>query len=317
MAKLTDLAKKAGLNAGAEIMAKMMKSQDIRLHPELSTVFTIKDDLVAAIARSMRDTGYDKSQPLVLWKGQGYVVDGHTRLKAALEAEIPEVPVVEKDFETLEDALRYTFSRQAERRNLTQAEIFQAATRLDLKESRDGSGRSGESLAKDLGVSESTIIHARTIAARGAGEDIEAVKKGELSINQAYQKVRQKKDGSLALHPSPVMDTVLEETGGTIGPDIPTETGEAPGPEADIFSGEEPIPEPSEHLPDYPEIGDSSTIRFLRSSVILLSENGELPAANLLINHFLKKGKRDMFLKIVPPQARERIKDYQSEGIGT
>jgi hypothetical protein len=43
MAKLSDLAKRAGLNTGAEIMAKLMKSQDIRVHPELSTIFSIKD----------------------------------------------------------------------------------------------------------------------------------------------------------------------------------------------------------------------------------------------------------------------------------
>jgi biotin operon repressor len=306
MAKLADLAKKAGLNAGAEIMAKLMKPRDIKVHPELSAIFTIKDDLAASIAQSMRDTGYDKSQPIVIWKNQDYVVDGHTRLRAALEAGLPEVPVAEQDFETLEDAIRYAFARQAERRNLTQAEIFQAATRLDLKEYRDGTGRSGEALAKDLGVSESTIKHARTVAARGTGEDIEAVRAGELTINQAYQKVRQKKDDSLPLHPSPVMDTILEEIGEDAGPDIITEAAES-------SAADEPSGKLRECVPDYSEIGDSFSIRFLRSAVILLSENEEMTAVNLLINHFVKRKKQDLFLKVVPQRVNEAYQAYLRE----
>jgi hypothetical protein len=166
-------------------------------------------------------------------------------------------------------------------------------------------------------VSESIIKRARTIAARGAEEDIEAVKKGELSINQAYQKVRQKKDDSLTLHPSPVIDTILEETGIDAGPDITTEadesssTDEASGPDMDILSGAEPIRELPEDIPDYSKIGDSSNIRFLRFAVILLSENDEMSAADLLITHFLKKRQRDLFLEVVPSPVRKKISGYQ------
>jgi ParB family chromosome partitioning protein len=180
-----------GLNAGAEVMARIMRPQDIKLHPELSTIFSIDENLVHSIAESMREHGFDKSQPLVIWKGQDCVVDGHTRLKSSLEAQLDEVFVVDREFDTLEDAIEYAYERQAKRRNLTQAEIYQAATRLNIKGHHDGKGRSVELLADDLGVSPSTVKHARTVAAKGSEEDIAAVKKGDMSINKAYQKVRQ------------------------------------------------------------------------------------------------------------------------------
>jgi hypothetical protein len=66
-------------------------------------MFAIREETLASVIASMKESGYDKSQPLVLWKGKGVVVDGHTRLQAAREAGIAEVPVEEKEFASLED----------------------------------------------------------------------------------------------------------------------------------------------------------------------------------------------------------------------
>jgi hypothetical protein len=43
------------------------------------------------------------------------VVDGRSRLQAAREAGIPEIPVEEKEFTALEEAKLYASRRQAER----------------------------------------------------------------------------------------------------------------------------------------------------------------------------------------------------------
>jgi hypothetical protein len=102
--------------------------------------------------------------------------------------------VVEKEFSGLEEAIRYAFRRQAERRNLTQGEILEAAVRLGLKDYKDGKGRGTERLAKDLGVSESTVTHARTVAKRGTREDLEAIKKGDKTINEVYRDLRKAKE---------------------------------------------------------------------------------------------------------------------------
>jgi ParB-like chromosome segregation protein Spo0J len=191
--KLSDMAHAAGMSVGAEIMAKNLRPQDIIFNPELD-IFEIDEGLVESIARSMRENGYDKSEPVVVWKGEGCVVDGRTRLKASLAAGIPEIPVVEKEFEDLEEAIRYAFRRQAERRNLTRGEILEAALRLGIKDYRDGGGRRRELLAKDLGVSESTVAHARTVASRASGEDLEAIRKGEKTINQVYRGIKRNRE---------------------------------------------------------------------------------------------------------------------------
>jgi ParB family chromosome partitioning protein len=172
----------------------MKRVSEIKTDPRLAGMFTIKAETLASIVKSMRESGYDKSQPLVLWKGEGVVVDGHTRLQAALEAGIPEIPVEEKEFAALEDAKLYTYRRQAERRNLTPAEILTAAAALQHKDSRDGTGRAAEILAQNLGVSPSTVKHAQTVAHEASPEIIDEVKKNQMTIDKAYRLTKGKPD---------------------------------------------------------------------------------------------------------------------------
>jgi ParB family chromosome partitioning protein len=187
MGRLADSIGNAGMNAGAAVVARMKRVSEIQTDPRLAGMFTVKPEILASIVTSMRESGYDKSQPLVLWKGQGVVADGHTRLQAAKEAGIPEIPVVEKEFSSLEDAKLYAYRRQAERRNLTPAEILAAATALQLKESRDGAGRASEILAKTLGVSPSTVKHAQTVAHEAPPDIIDELKQNRMSIDKAYR----------------------------------------------------------------------------------------------------------------------------------
>jgi ParB family chromosome partitioning protein len=198
MAKLEDFTRTAGMNGGAAVYAKMMRPADIQTDPAVSSLFPIAEETLQAIITSMRERGYDKAEPLVIWKGKNIIVDGHTRLKAALETEIAELPVEEKEFEDQADAILYAYGRQANRRNLTQAEIFNAAVALQDKATRDGNGREAERLAKALDIAASTIYRARAVDEKAEPEIIEAVKNGDMSINKAYQQVRKqsKKNGS-------------------------------------------------------------------------------------------------------------------------
>jgi ParB/RepB/Spo0J family partition protein len=178
----------------------MLKPEKIIIHPKISELFTIQERIVEKIKTSMK-TGYDFSQPVVvrLYNGQYLLVDGHQRLKAALEVGISEIPAYIEEFRNIEDALHYSYRRQAERRNLSEWEILQAIKLLPNKEAHDGTGRSIEKLSDDLGVSASTLVHARTVSKRAEKADIEAVKEGKKSINEIYQKVKtskQKKQGS-------------------------------------------------------------------------------------------------------------------------
>jgi ParB family chromosome partitioning protein len=171
----------------------MMRVRDIKTDPALSGIFAIQKEILTAIIQSIKESGYDKAEPIVIWKGRNIVVDGHTRLQAAREAGIVEVPVEEKEFATLEEAKRYSYKRQAERRNLSQAEIFAAATELQNKTERDGTGRASELLAKELGISPATIQHARSVSAAATPEIIDKVKQNKLTINQAYKEIKKDK----------------------------------------------------------------------------------------------------------------------------
>jgi ParB family chromosome partitioning protein len=186
MGRLADSVGNAGMNAGASVVARMKRVSEIKTDPRLGGMFAIKAEILAAIVKSMRESGYDKSQPIVLWKGKDLVVDGHTRLLAAREAGLGEIPVEEKDFDRIDDAKLYAYKRQAERRNLTASEILAAATELRNKDTRDGSGRSSEILARELGLSPSTVKHAKAVAGEAPPEIIEEVKKNRMSINRAY-----------------------------------------------------------------------------------------------------------------------------------
>jgi ParB family chromosome partitioning protein len=201
MGRLADSIGNAGMNAGASVVARLKRVSEIKTDPRLAGMFAIGAETLAAIIKSIRESGYDKSQPRVLWKGEGVVVDGHTRLQAAREAGIVEIPVVEKEFASLEDAKLYAYRRQAERRNLTPAEILAAATELQHKDSRDGTGRATEILAKNLGISPSTIKHAQTVAHEAPAEIIDEVKKNRMTIDKAYRLTKGKHDKPVKAKP--------------------------------------------------------------------------------------------------------------------
>jgi ParB-like chromosome segregation protein Spo0J len=172
----------------------LLKPEKIIKHPKISKLFAIQEKTVEKIITSMQK-GYDYSQPVVVYAyNEKYIlVDGHQRLEAAIKVGIPEIPAYAEEFHDLQDALQYAYRRQAERRNLTEWEILKAAELLPNKEAHDGTGRSIEKLSNDLGVSASTLVHARTVSKRANKEDKEAVKEGKKSINEIYQKVKTSK----------------------------------------------------------------------------------------------------------------------------
>jgi len=171
----------------------MVRVIDINVLNEIANVFKIQPDIVEKITCSMKEKGFDFSQPLVIGKIKDigeYLLDGHTRKKAAEQAGIEKVPVKYINCDSLEEAMQYTIKRQAERRNLTDGELLLAVELMPQKSIRDGSGRSAEKLGKEFGVSSSTVTHARTVVIKASKEDIEDIKKGDKSIQEVYQKVK-------------------------------------------------------------------------------------------------------------------------------
>lgn len=229
MGRLTDSIGNAGLNAGASVVARMKRVSEIKTDPRLSGMFAIDGETLAAIVKSMRESGYDKSQPIVLWKSEDAVVDGHTRLEAAREAGIMEIPVEEKEFNDIEDAKLYAYRRQAERRNLSPSEILRAAMEMRNKNTRDGTGRSSEILARELGISPSTVKHAKAVAQEAPPAIIEEVKKNRMSINRAYRMTKGKPDKPVKARPEADGEGQGREYGGLEIPPGADQTAEPDG----------------------------------------------------------------------------------------
>ena len=308
MAKLLDQAKNAGMNSGAAVLARMKRLPELNRHPELESIFSIQPETLAAITESIRLNGYDKAQPIVEGRigGVCYIVDGYTRYLAASQAGLEEVPVDEKEFESLEAAIHYCYKRQAERRNLSQVEIYNAAVKLNIP---------AQQIADELGVAVSTITRAKKIEREADADDIEAIKNNERTINSVYGKIKSakpKKNGE----PENSGENA-EETGasGYTGEYNDETSGEAAEEEAngenqpeaasmdgdildDVIVETETESEVSFNTSD--SYGLPENIKFLKGAVILLAESGEIKSVNLLVNHFLRKKERNGFLKLLP-----------------
>lgn len=174
-----------------------------------NNLFAINPDVLAAITNSMKDTGYDPAFPVVLWGNT--LIDGNTRLKAAIEAGIEEIAMLRKEFNSEKDALEYAIHNQRNRRNITEAEILHCIELLDkpmskkeagkLKGSKDegksnfetkiASEPSHKKTAKVLGVGESKVSDARTVLKdEKAKKEVEFGKK---TISKAAKEIREKK----------------------------------------------------------------------------------------------------------------------------
>jgi hypothetical protein len=199
----------------------MKKPEEIKTHPTFESLFPINPTVLAKIEQDMRDGTYDHSQPIILatWKGQEepVCIDGHTRLKAAGNLGIEQVPVWLHEFDTEEEAIEKAIKLQSNRRNMGDAEIAKCIEILDQRKPRGGDRRSeavqskrqdcpiengGCSSAQEtgdlLGISERKVKQARTVMDHADESTKEAVKQGDLSINQAYQKTQEKRKRTAA-----------------------------------------------------------------------------------------------------------------------
>jgi len=193
--------KKAALNnSGASEMAKMRQISTIKKHPDFKNLFTIKPHVLTQIKESIQQRDFDKDKPLTLWKEEDALIDGYTRLRAASEVGLFDVPVFERSFASLEEALEYALGVQIGRRNLNDAELIIAVEKLDRiksggrKKEEDGTvrGRSSEQLAKKLGTNSRKVEKIRAIGKNADKGTLEAVKRGDMSIESAYKKSRPK-----------------------------------------------------------------------------------------------------------------------------
>lgn len=145
---------------------------------------------------------------LVLWGD--ILIDGHNRYEICTKHGIP-YTTIQKEFADRDEAIQWIILNQFGRRNLPMYERARLALRLKpvisakAKERQQG-GQGGvllsqksveakpvdtqKELAKVAGVSHDTISKVEKIEAVATDETKEQLRKGDISINQAYQTVR-------------------------------------------------------------------------------------------------------------------------------
>ena len=158
-------------------------------------------------------------------KQEPVCIDGHTRLNAATNVGIQEVPVWFHEFATEEEAIEKVIKLQSNRRNMTDAEILACVRVLDQRrragrpkkelaqgcanfsdneagqdeqENQDScavpsTGKSAQAIGEMLGISTRKVEQARTVIDHADPETLEAVNNLETSINKASQETQKKR----------------------------------------------------------------------------------------------------------------------------
>lgn len=145
-------------------------------------------------------------EAIIIWNE--VILDGHNRYEICKKHNIG-FTSTEKEFVTENDAKIWIIHNQLARRNLSSYERIRLALLLkpaieEKAEERmkagkadpvkkSAQGKTREKIAKAAGVSHDTVSKVNTIEAEASPEVKEAVSKGEMSINEGYQKTVLKK----------------------------------------------------------------------------------------------------------------------------
>ena len=186
---------------------------DLVVRAPFKDLFPIRPSVQESVETSMRRDGFDHSKPIVVWRSENVVVDGHTRRLAAQSAGI-DVLISFHDFRDEDEALAYAIASQRDRRNLTDADISRLVEIMDQKRKAGRPGkfatrvanseRSADKTAELIGTSRGKVEKVRTLIEYATPDVHQAVKSGRISINKAYKRTVQRKEASKGQPQSPV-----------------------------------------------------------------------------------------------------------------
>lgn len=165
----------------------------------------LTNDEYSGLEKSLLDDGCRDS--LVLWGDT--LIDGHNRYEICTKYHIP-YETVQKDFDSRQSAIEWIILNQFGRRNLPAHERARLALRLkpviaekakaqqlstlkqgdtvpQISAKREMPIETREELAKVAGVSHDTIAKVERIEEEAPQPIVEASRKGEISVNSAYQ----------------------------------------------------------------------------------------------------------------------------------
>lgn len=158
--------------------------------------------------------------PIIVWNG--VIVDGHNRYAIAQAHRFPDasIPTKEMQFDSKDQALSWILKHQLGRRNLTDFQRNEIALKYEEVISRQMKGRQAEyhgnryqkvdsgsidqkstttrkELAKIAGTSEGSVQRTKLILEKGTPEQINQVRKGEVSIGGMVREIKGKQSAEI------------------------------------------------------------------------------------------------------------------------
>lgn len=183
---------------------KMLKIKDIVLKPEFEKLLAMEESVLTKMTESMREEGFKSGHEIHVWKhdGQYILIDGHTRKCAWESLGNKKIPCIIHHFATLEEAKMFAIKEQVNRRNLSGQALLDAVANFNFEKGKGNSsgekGKASEIIAKQIGVSAKTVEKTRLVLKEGTPEQIEAIKKDELSMNQVFNQIVEKRKSEKA-----------------------------------------------------------------------------------------------------------------------
>ena len=246
---------------------------------DYKAVFKQEEDKVQRIAEDMKANGFDKSQPIIIDENYA-ILDGNSRFMACQIARITKVPVIIKKFESRKDALLYELGLQMNRRNIADDSIL-IDTYHTLAAMKDEEGNklfTDVEIAEKLGVSPRQISKAKEVDLKANTELKDALKKGEITLNKAYNSMKEENKAKEEVQEVP--ETKVEEVSAKLKkvesktPETSAEKEEAP--KAKKPASEKPAQE--KHAVE------KLSLKFKPEDFALLQNAAD--AANLSVNEY-------------------------------
>ena len=206
---------------------KTLKIKDIVLIPEFQKLLVMEEDVLEKMKQSMKEEGFKSGHEIHIWKrGKEYIlIDGHTRKNAWESLGNKTIPCIIHNFASLEEAKTFAIKEQINRRNLSGQALLDAVANFNFEKGKGNvvgeKGKASEIIAKQIGVSAKTVEKTRLVLKEASPEQLEAIKKDEISMNQVYKQIQDKKKPK----PEPKAEETAEKA--TVSPAAPKPESEA------------------------------------------------------------------------------------------
>lgn len=178
---------------------KTLKIKDIVLIPEFQKLLVMEEDVLEKMKQSMKEEGFKPGHEIHIWKrGKEYIlIDGHTRKCAWESLGNKTIPCIIHNFADIEEAKTFAIKEQINRRNLSGQALLDAVANFNFEKGKGNvvgeKGKASEIIAKKIGVSPKTVEKTRCVLKEATPEQLEAIKKDEISMNQVYKQIQDKK----------------------------------------------------------------------------------------------------------------------------